>query len=189
MKERERENFSKLQIHRLAKHQVEKHKSCPHCEFKSAFNQKVKRHIDSNHPEHGEKQFFCEHCGKGFIFNDTFKQHCAYECKIKKTSNYTQKYNKARNQKKKSLGLKCDYCDEVFNGSKRAKHHYQTWHPSQPIIAEGYQKFQCDKCNEFFFIEDELQCHLNLDHGVKTEKNYCRRCSRQQTAAAMMSCR
>ena len=68
-------------------------------------------------------------------------------------------------------------CDEVFNGSKRAKHHYQTWHPSLPIVAEGYHKFLCDKCNDFFFIEDELQCHLNLDHGVKTEKNYCKRCN------------
>ena len=75
----------KLQIHKLAQHEVEKHKNCPHCDFKSPYNQKVRRHIDRQHPEHGEKQFFCDQCGKGFIFHDSFKQHRAYECK---SSNY-----------------------------------------------------------------------------------------------------
>ena len=32
-------------------------------------------HIDSIHPEHGEKHFFCDYCEKGFIFNCNLKTH------------------------------------------------------------------------------------------------------------------
>jgi len=32
------------------------------------------------HPEHGEKQFFCDTCGKGFIFQASLKDHPKYYC-------------------------------------------------------------------------------------------------------------
>ena len=43
-------------------------------------------------------------------------------------------------------------------------------------MAEGHTKYRCYDCNDFFFLQDELDCHLNLQHGVKTEKNYCKKC-------------
>ena len=44
---------------------------------------------------------------------------------------------------------------------------------NKPIIVDGHKRFNCEKCSEFFFIPDELECHLNLDHGMKTEKKFC----------------
>ena len=238
----------KLHAHKHAQHQLDKHKNCPHCDFKSPYRQKINIHIDRNHPDlGGEKQFFCELCGTGFIYKDTLNHHAIYLCKNsksmkKKTNQYVAKkpleipcsyctetfkhsylakihyrnfhptlpiifenglckyscgecddffftelelvkHSKLKHEKKsqtvksqKNLAFKCDYCDEIFSGSKRIKSHYQNWHPHQPIIGEGYMKFNCSECNDFFFIQDELDCHLNLDHGMKTEKNYCKRC-------------
>ena len=45
------------------------------------YKQRINIHIDRIHPEHGEKQFFCNTCGKGFIFKDSFKDHCVYYCR------------------------------------------------------------------------------------------------------------
>ena len=60
--------------------------------------------------------------------------------------------------------------------TKRVKTHYQNWHPNLPIIAEEVKKYKCYQCIDFFFLQEELDCHLNLQHGVKTDKNYCKRC-------------
>ena len=43
------------------------------------------------------------------------------------------------------------------------------------IIAEDVKKYKCYQCIDFFFLQEELDCHLNLQHGVKTDKNYCKR--------------
>jgi hypothetical protein len=59
-----------------------------------------------------------------------------------------------------------------------AKIHYQTCHPTLEIIAPDRNRYSCTQCSEFFFIQDELDCHLNLDHDVKMDKMYCKRCKR-----------
>jgi len=43
-------------------------------------------------------------------------------------------------------------------------------------MAPGRTKYTCNLCSEFFFVQDELDCHLNLDHDVKMDKVYCKRC-------------
>ena len=70
----------KLKRHRRLKHEVEKHKQCPYCEYRANTNQRLNLHIDRKHPEHGEKQFFCEICGKGFIFKASLHDHPLYYC-------------------------------------------------------------------------------------------------------------
>ena len=70
----------RLQAHILRKHNFGKHKPCPHCEFKSVTNKGIRVHIDRKHPEHGEKQFFCDVCGKGFIFKVSLTNHPIYYC-------------------------------------------------------------------------------------------------------------
>ena len=42
----------------------------------------MKFHIDAKHPEQGEKQFFCDLCGKGFIYEETHKQHSRFQANI-----------------------------------------------------------------------------------------------------------
>ena len=142
-----------LARHRYMKHQVEKHKKCPHCEFKASFNQKIQIHVDRNHSEHYEQKLSCT-CGKKFIYDQSLKQHSSYEC-INST------YRKEL--KKKIFQIPCCYCEKVFNNS---------------IIAPDRNRYSCTQCSEFFFIQDELDCHLNLDHDVKMDKMYCKRCKR-----------
>ena len=69
-----------LKKHKREKHDISKHKLCPYCGFRSHCQQSVNLHIDRKHPEHGEKQFFCDVCGKGFIFKASLKDHPVYYC-------------------------------------------------------------------------------------------------------------
>ena len=74
--------FSKVKLkrHVLEKHEIEKHKCCPYCDYRYPDQAHVDRHIDRKHPEHGEKQYFCDVCGKGFIFKASLKDHPQYYC-------------------------------------------------------------------------------------------------------------
>ena len=65
---------------RYEKHEYEKHKPCPYCEYKSPYAASINCHIDRLHPEHGEKTFMCDTCGKGFIFKTSFHEHKWFYC-------------------------------------------------------------------------------------------------------------
>jgi hypothetical protein len=74
-------------------------------------------HIDRHHPEHSDKQFFCEFCGKGFIYKATLNHHTTYDCKnftsAKKVhKKIIEKQWKEKNKNK--VSIKCDYCEEVL---------------------------------------------------------------------------
>ena len=71
---------AKLKQHRYEKHETEKHKPCPYCAYKSPSNDCINRHIDRLHPEHGEKNFTCDTCGKGFIYKTSFHEHKWFYC-------------------------------------------------------------------------------------------------------------
>ena len=70
----------KLRIHKYEKHEKEKHKPCPHCDSRRPYNGALQIHIDRRHPEHDEKQFFCDVCGKGFIFKASLTDHPVQYC-------------------------------------------------------------------------------------------------------------
>ena len=71
-----------LSTHKRIVHDVHLHQKCPHCDWKTYSNQKMRCHIDSQHPDHDEKKFFCEHCSKGFIFKNSLQQHVRQFCKL-----------------------------------------------------------------------------------------------------------
>ena len=50
--------------HMHNKHEVDKHKSCPHCDFRGARISNIHKHIDGHHAELYEKQFDCHHCSR-----------------------------------------------------------------------------------------------------------------------------
>ena len=54
---------------------MEKHKQCPHCEYRTPHNQKLHVHIDGKHPDHGKKKLFCDHCTRSYIFEASLKKH------------------------------------------------------------------------------------------------------------------
>jgi hypothetical protein len=56
---------------------------CPHCDHKVKNLSNLKIHIDSKHPEHDEKNHFCDKCEIGFIFLESLSEH-----KRKKHSKY-----------------------------------------------------------------------------------------------------
>ena len=158
----------KLQVHKHAKHEVDKHKKCPHCDFKSPYNQKVKRHIDRQHPELGEKKFFCEQCGKGFIYNDSYKQHCAYECKH---SNYERpKPKKPRKQKTaENSEVKCEICNIEITSLKA--------HNIEKHESDG-QKI-CSYCGYKTKKLGDLKKHIDANHAEHAAKShFCDQCEK-----------
>ena len=92
----------RLNKHIRVKHNVENHKQCPHCEYRTPYNQKLYIHIDGKHPDHGEKTFFCDHCSKSYIFEASLKKHLenlrAMSIKAKRKKN-VKKTKKRRCQK------------------------------------------------------------------------------------------
>ena len=164
----------KLYKHNVVHHNIENHKKCSYCDFKTSQTNKLHIHIDNNHPEYEEKHFLCEKCNKTFTYQATFTDHSKYKCKY---SEYYQTKGREHYDKRRII-FKCDYCDDTFKTLKSGviKNHYKDIHPGKPIIAEGQTRYSCTMCRKFFFFEDELNCHMNLEHGVKTEKNYCPKC-------------
>ena len=71
----------KLRDHIRAKHEVEKHRKCPYCDYRSEQKQKIHFHIDIKHPESGQKNFFCDKCQMGFIYQQTCTHHMKFKCK------------------------------------------------------------------------------------------------------------
>ena len=72
--------YSTLSKRQLGRHKREKHSTkyqnkCPYCDYQSAKLHCVHVHIDSKHPNHEKKTFFCDHCSRSFIFHASLKKH------------------------------------------------------------------------------------------------------------------
>ena len=66
------ETFKMLQSHISEKHESGGEKICLYCHHTTSAMHNLKFHIESNHPKHAEKKFFCNFCDKGFIFESSF---------------------------------------------------------------------------------------------------------------------
>ena len=162
-----------LQRHVLQKHDIKSHKNCPCCDFKTPQKQKLYVHIDNNHPEYDEKKFFCEKCGRGFIYELTLTQHSKFTCKF-------SDFQKSKNGKKKliskKLNIKCDYCSEILRAGKELTNHYKRLHPNKSIVLDGIKKFKCDNCEDIFFSKHNFERHCYVQHGIETKKKCCQEC-------------
>ena len=56
-------------------HDEQKNLKCPYCDYKTHDKSRVHVHIDSKHPDQYDKKFFCSHCSRKFIFEDSLKKH------------------------------------------------------------------------------------------------------------------
>ena len=106
-----------LQRHVLQKHDVDKHKKCPCCDFKTPQPQKLYIHIDNHHPEYDDKKYSCDKCGKGFIYDSSLKNHTNSTCKFSDYIKNVKNPKRKLKPKKPKKSVKCDYCCVILNGS------------------------------------------------------------------------
>merc|ERR1711936_889799 len=155
------------QIKEKAKYHPKLDIQCEYCEKRLKSTSAVKEHYKNAHPRQemilsNYKRYNCTQC-KAFYFGEV-----ALKVHFKRVhENY--KLNK------KLMQIQCDYCDEVLSSTHKIKTHYKNFHPDQPIITEGLEKYECSECSEFFYLDEELEAHLNLEHGFKTDRNYCKK--------------
>ena len=66
----------------VRKHEVENHKQCPYCGYRTSCTYQMLTHIDIKHPEKEDKNFSCEKCNKTFTYEATLNQHNKFRCKF-----------------------------------------------------------------------------------------------------------
>ena len=147
-----------LLSHIRQKHDIDKHKQCPCCNFKTPQKQKLCIHIDVHHPEYDEKKLFCDKCGKSFIYELSLKQHVNFRCKF---SEYEQ------NERKKVFN--CDHCHMTFTKKHNLQSHVIKVH-------EKSCEFACDHCGKKWATSNLLRCHIKKTH---TEHVNCEICNKK----------
>ena len=150
-------------------HQDGEFKICMHCNYRNKNWIHVKYHIDRHHPDHGEKQHFCELCGKGYIFKGTLQVHrkkshskeqnkqervchvCGFSTfsKDRIHRHILEKHEPEKHQK-------CPHCDYHTGYFSGIQSHIDGMH------SELYDKnFDCCHCDKRFIFEHSLKKHLS----------------------------
>ena len=132
-----------LQHHTLTKHDIDKHKKCPCCDFTTMKTQALCIHIDNHHPEHDNKKFICDKCGKNFIYESSLKHHESSRCKLL-----------VNNGIKPHL---CTSCGSRFPTPQELKRHIDSVH-------EGI-RYNCDYCSYTATRKDHLSRHVKQSHS------------------------
>ena len=125
---------------------------------------------------HGEKDFVCDHCGKGYSSNDSLSYHL-----------------KSRHEAIPTLQLKCKHCDKVFGDYLRRVCHTNLVHfPDkykcslcQKRYGTGYflkrhtklahtsGSYDCQECGKKFTQVTGLKIHMRLHTGDQFNCRYC----------------
>ena len=152
-----------LKRHILNQHQKAKVKFCPHC--KKVFRDKncLEVHIDHNHPSVGEKKFFCQECGAGFMYQYSLTSHL-YKHKIKQ-----KKMNERIGKVKDTGPVQCPHCDKTLNGPDNLSRH----------ITQSHKKLTCSQCQKTVLNKFQLKKHLFFDHGETDGAFLCNLCPEQ----------
>ena len=140
-----------LILHKLHTHQVGKDKCCVYCDFKHASWLKLGNHIDSFHPEYAEPTYFCQICGKGFIFEENWQYH---ETHLHKTN-------------------RCNVCKIDCLDRDGLKAHFLQKHKFEKSFEEEVEN--CDLCLFEVSSKGLLEKHLKEKHqsGKKKCCPYC----------------
>ena len=160
----------------LLKHNPPKRIPCDYCEKTFPKGCKLKFHIDRMHPESGEKNYTCEHCGDQFIYEASVKQH-RFTCnKQEYLKNYRKSYV-AKRRESTVAEPKCDYCDFTFKKMSHINEHYERIHPNMPKLLPGVKIFKCGICDKDLYSRSCLEVHNAITHGIAKEgKNICDQC-------------
>ena len=189
-----------LTSHIKNKHEPEKHKKCPYCEFKSPLSKQWKKHIDQFHPEHDEKKFVCDKCSMRFIFQVTLSGHICEKLKCEKCDFSTsyphnlkhhvktqheksicKKCNKSLDENHKCISFvkrplhSCPYCEYKDKPLQKMQRHIDAKHPEHDT-----KNFFCDKCDKSFIYQTTFNHHANYactySNTEKVPKLVCEIC-------------
>ena len=140
-----------VRMHRQEKHMNGKETCCPYCDQKLKNFTLLKVHIDSVHPESGEKKFSCDECIIDFIFESSYKIHkSAKHATLKK--------------------YVCDICEHESNRKERFENHMITKHNSDTAT-----KLFCDICEFSALTKRKLYRHKLHHHSTRSHKQ-CPHC-------------
>ena len=157
-------------------------KLCPHkCDFKTKVWANLRVHIDSCHPEFGEKKILCDLCGKGFNFKDSCKRHklqnhqkkfcdiCGMECFNKQSLKDHLSSKHAIDE----ITVTCKYCPFTTNSKRSLKSHTYAKHKVD-------KHKQCPYCDYHSHMINRIQVHIDSRHPEHDKKNFsCNHCSRR----------
>ena len=139
-----------LKEHIIKNHQIGKQKCCPHCEKTFRDIDKLKFHIDLNHPEHGEKKHLCTVCGKGFMFMSS--------CRIHEVNQHEK--------------FPCHICGKQLSRKFALVDHLSSAHNFEP------NEHVCEICGYSTLSKQTLQKHKRIKH-IRKNFHKCPHCEKQ----------
>ena len=171
-----------LKSHMREQHMAEGLYFCSHCDSKCKKFGGLKNHIDTTHPETGEKKFFCNVCNKGFIYKSTVALHRAKNSCIKHMCELCGiEYNTLRGlqvhmAKNHNTGeeqvLMCDKCDFSAPHKILLQRHVKHKHD-----IDKHKKCPC--CDFKTPQPQKLYIHIDNHHPEYDEKKFsCEKCGR-----------
>ena len=135
----------KLKQHKLQKHQSgqkNERRSCSYCDYTTLNWKDLKIHIDSKHPEHGEKKYFCDVCGEGYIYEANCHSH-----------------KKTKHEKRV-----CNICGLALCNNTSLNTHMISIHK-----IKGTQSFVCEICGFSTFSKPLLKNHKRTCDNQKNQ--------------------
>ena len=177
----EYDSLDALKDHKMV-HQDDKLKKCMYCKYTNPSWNLLKFHLDRKHPQHGEKKYPCDRCGKCFTFDETRTLHIrkihsqpedntqkvCYVCGFS-TLNQASLNKHILWKHEKDKHKQCPHCSYRGVAQKEIEVHIDGKHP------ELYDKrFHCNHCTKSFIFERSLKKHL--DKLQVTKKLACGLC-------------
>ena len=177
------QDLGAVKEHKFIKHQDGTLKCCTYCDYKIKGWYNLRRHIECNHPEHGEKKHFCDICGKAFFYksmcvlhkNQKHKQKHCHICgkQCFNTGSLEDHLNAVHDLGDKIYN--CTSCEFSTKSKANLKSHIAAKHNVQ-------NHKQCPYCDYHTHMIHRIQIHLDSKHPEHDEKRIsCDHCSKRFT--------
>ena len=135
---------------------------CPHCEKDFRDKSTLEVHLDHNHSVEEEKKFFCQQCGRGFMYRYSLTNH------VHKHKQWAQKKLIKKIPEAKDLTpTKCPHCDKVLRGECNVRRH----------ITQSHKETVCPHCKKSDLNKFQLKKHMYFEHGKNEGAIFCHLCS------------
>ena len=127
------------------------------CENSYSYKDYYKNHRRKFH----SKNFVCDACKYTTPLQETIEQHVRENHPENEKNTYVQGFHKVRG----IGGVKCGYCNEIFNSEYKAKLHHRSEHNGLPN--------KCSICEKTFEKRKSLMNHIYTTHKRPFACNIC----------------